>query len=133
VAWQREVVTTPGKAAERLAALEAPAAAGEAAQFEAAKDAVETVLAQVSSQTAVLVSISGHRDPNAEGFDARHVSITVSRIEPEAAKRKAADLKKKAEEAAAAEAQAEANASAAQEAADRAEAEAVAAEEAENA
>jgi hypothetical protein len=131
VAWQRELVTTPAKAADSLAALEAPEKAGEAAQFAACLKAVEALLSEVSEKSAVLVTLSGHRDPNAEGFDARNVSITVSRVEPEEAKRKAAELEKTAKEAEAAERQAEANAQAAREAADKAAEEAAAAEEAE--
>lgn len=133
MAWQRTLVTTPGKAAEDLAALEAPASAGEAAQFESARAAVEGILADVSKQSAVLVSLSGHTDPNAEGFDNRNVSITVSRVEPELAKRRAAELEAEAKEAEEAEAAAEDTAQRAREAADKAQDEAKAAEEAEEA
>lgn len=129
--WQREVVTTPAKAAETLEALEAPASVGEASQFQAAKKAVLAVLEDVSKQSSVLVSLSGHTDPNAEGFDPRNISIVVSRIEPERAKKRAAELEAEAKGAEEAEAAAEETAQRAREAADKAAEEAKAAEEGE--
>lgn len=111
--WSREVVATPEGLADALAGLEAPERAGEAMQFERAVAAAIDLAGGVSKREPMLVSLSGHTDPNGEGFDPRNVSVNLSRIEPEAAK-------KRSEEAAAQEAEAEEAKAAAEEQAQRA-------------
>jgi hypothetical protein len=127
MAWQRQLVATPEGLAAALADLEAPSTAGEVAQFDAAKSIVESCASTVSKRESMLVSISGHTDPDAEGFDARNLSVSISRIEPEAARKRAEEAAKELEEAEAAKAAAEERAKAAAEAKEKAEAEADAA------
>ena len=84
MSWQREVVATPESLADVLATLEPPDRAGERAQFEEACKVVEALAPTVSKRGSMLVTMTGHTDPDAEGFDARNASISVSRIEPDA-------------------------------------------------
>lgn len=99
MSWQREVVATPESLADVLATLEPPDRAGERAQFEEACKVVEALAPTVSKRGSMLVTMTGHTDPDAEGFDARNASISVSRIEPDEARRRAEQTKREAQEA----------------------------------
>lgn len=103
MSWRREVVATPEGLAEELAALERPERAAEAAQFDAVVDVVAGLAAVVSKREPMLVTFGGHTDPNGEGFDARNVTVTMSRIEPEDAKRRLEEARAAREAAEAAE------------------------------
>lgn len=114
--WSVELETSSAKAKEDLAgvALEEPSRKGEREQLDAARAAALGLIGTVSSRERVLISLAGHSDPDAEGFDARLVSVSVSRLDPAGAEQRAeleaqaAELREReAEEEAARQAQLE--------------------------
>jgi hypothetical protein len=120
VSFFREVIATPGELADKLAALEPPDRAAEREQFEAAVAAAAALAPTVSKRESLSVTLIGHSDAEGEGFDARNVSVSLSRIEPEEAKRRAEEAARAAEEADAAAAAAAEKAQEAHAAAERA-------------
>lgn len=99
--FDRQLETTPQKAAADLDALELPERAGEAEQMKEALAAAKKLVATVSQKERVLVSITGHSDPSSPGFDARHVSISISRVDPEAIRQREESARAMRESAAA--------------------------------
>lgn len=83
---QISVEATPNNLEAQLAeALEAAdgGRAAENAQIQAAAKAALDLAELVSKRERVLVTISGHDRPDGEGFNARHITLTISRIEPQ--------------------------------------------------
>jgi hypothetical protein len=124
MSWHLEVVATPEGLPGALADLEPPERKAEKAQFDAALETVKAIAATVSRREPMLVTLSGHTDPDGDGFDARNVSVTVSRIEPAEAHRRAEEARAKADEEEAAAAAASQRAEEARAVAERAELEA---------
>ena len=89
------VTATPGKLADELQAAleaepedaEAAASEGEREQLAAAAKAADDLAPLVSKRERVLVTISGHDRPGTEGFNPRHLTVTISRINPEGSAR----------------------------------------------
>lgn len=79
------VTTTPRSLDEDLAGLEGPSRKEEREQFDQAVKAAKALAPTVSKRESLLVTISVHSDPDAEGFDARSATVSVQRLDPEAA------------------------------------------------
>lgn len=85
---QISVEATPGKLEDEITAALKAADGGRASeneQIQAAAKAALDLAGLVSKRERVLVTIGGHDRPDGEGFNARHITLTISRIDPQAA------------------------------------------------
>jgi hypothetical protein len=86
MSFHRDILTTPGKLEAALADVDgSDLRKEERAQLEAAVAAVPALAETVSKREALQITLTGHSDPDAEGFDPRNLTITLSRLDPVAA------------------------------------------------